>query len=147
VSHEGCAGLNALPRYLNAVGGWPEDGAFDRSKVVDALTVMSRMEIPLQRRYIEFLKSKPDVRIIGPAHANADRVTTLSFVHRRLSPPEIVSHVHQQPLGIRYGNAYAYRLCQAIGIEPETGVVRASFVHYNTLEEVERLCAALDEIL
>ena len=36
---------------------------------------------------------------------------------------------------------------EALGIDTETGVVRASFVHYNTMEEIERLCAALEEIL
>ena len=30
---------------------------------------------------------------------------------------------------------------------PQSGVVRVSMVHYNTLDEVDRLCAVLDELL
>jgi hypothetical protein len=30
---------------------------------------------------------------------------------------------------------------------PDDGVIRISFVHYNTVEEVERVITALDEIL
>lgn len=147
VSYEGCAGTNALARYLNVVAGKPESQPCDRQTIVDAFNHMAELELPLQQRYVDFLKSKPGVRIVGPAHGNSSRVATISFTHDRLTPPEIVRHVHQYPIGIRYGNAYAYRLCEALGIDTETGVVRASFVHYNTIEEIDRLCAALEEIL
>ncbi|MEA2553580.1 MAG: hypothetical protein QOJ65_1756 [Fimbriimonadaceae bacterium] len=147
ITHEGCAGLNALAPYLNVVAGRPESARCDRQTVVDAFSAMTALELPLQKRYIDFLKSKPRVRIIGPQHGEASRVSTISFVHDRLTPPEIVSKVHEQPIGIRYGNAYAYRLCQALGLDTTTGVVRASFVHYNTIDEVERLCGALDGLL
>lgn len=45
---------------------------------------------------------------------------------------------------------YAYRLCEALGVDPrgpEGGVVRVSAVHYNTPRDVERLCTALDEVI
>ena len=118
-----------------------------RQHVVDAYSYAAELEIPLQRAFVEFLKTKPSVKIVGPAHGEASRVSTISFVQKRLSPPEIVEAVHRHPVGIRYGNAYAYRLCQALGLDPATGVVRASFVHYNTLDEVHRLIGALELIL
>ena len=146
VSHEGCAGLNALPRYLNVVAGKPENATCERATIVEAFNAMASLELPVQKRFIEFLKSKPGVRIVGPKHGESTRVTTISFLHNKLTPPQIVDHVHKHPIGIRYGNAYAYRLCQALGINTNDGVVRASFVHYNTIEEIDRLCKALDEI-
>jgi selenocysteine lyase/cysteine desulfurase len=42
---------------------------------------------------------------------------------------------------------YAYRLCQALGLDPDDGVVRASFVHYNTVEEIDRFVEVLEQIL
>ena len=42
---------------------------------------------------------------------------------------------------------YAYRLCQALGLDPDDGVVRASLVHYNTPEEIARLIDLLDNAL
>jgi selenocysteine lyase/cysteine desulfurase len=38
------------------------------------------------------------------------------------------------------------RLLEALGIDPERGVLRASMVHYNTVDEIERLASALEEI-
>ncbi|MGB5552461.1 MAG: hypothetical protein WBO74_18435 [Thermoanaerobaculia bacterium] len=45
---------------------------------------------------------------------------------------------------MRHGHMYAYRLCQALDLDPDDGVVRVSLVHYNTPEEIERLVEVLD---
>ena len=34
-----------------------------------------------------------------------------------------------------------------LGLTPETGAVRASLVHYNTVEEVQRFGKALEKIM
>ncbi len=41
---------------------------------------------------------------------------------------------------------YGYRCVDVLGIDPMPGVLRISMVHYNTLDEVQRLTAALEEI-
>jgi selenocysteine lyase/cysteine desulfurase len=55
--------------------------------------------------------------------------------------------VDQDKIGIRYGDFYAARLIDTLGLRPQNGVVRASFVHYNTLDEVNRLVDTLDRLL
>jgi selenocysteine lyase/cysteine desulfurase len=50
-------------------------------------------------------------------------------------------------IGIKHGHFYAYRLMEALGIEPQRGVVRVSFSHYNTLEEASRLRQVLEPLL
>ena len=42
------------------------------------------------------------------------------------------------------GHFYGYRVLEALGINPVHGVLRRSFVHYTTPEDVQRLIAALD---
>ncbi|MGB3338725.1 MAG: aminotransferase class V-fold PLP-dependent enzyme, partial [Devosia sp.] len=42
------------------------------------------------------------------------------------------------------GHFYAYRLLHAVGIDPSHGVLRLSFTHYTTPEEIQQLVAALD---
>ena len=43
---------------------------------------------------------------------------------------------------------HSKRLVEALGIaDAGDGVVRVSMVHYNTLDEVDRLIAALDRVL
>ena len=41
---------------------------------------------------------------------------------------------------------YGYRCVDVLGIDPMPGKLRFSMVHYNTLDEVQRLTAALEEI-
>jgi selenocysteine lyase/cysteine desulfurase len=43
------------------------------------------------------------------------------------------------------GNFYAVRLLEALGIDPHNhGVLRLSFVHYTTTEEIQQLITAID---
>lgn len=42
---------------------------------------------------------------------------------------------------------YAHKLVQSLGLDLADGVVRVSFVHYNTVEEVERVVKALEVVL
>ena len=44
------------------------------------------------------------------------------------------------------GKAYDSRLMRRLGLTMESGAVRASLVHYNTVEEVRRFGSALAEI-
>ena len=45
------------------------------------------------------------------------------------------------------GDFYAVRPLKALGIDPDEGVVRLSFVHYTSENEVKRLIEALKKIL
>lgn len=51
-------------------------------------------------------------------------------------------------VGIRYGHFYAYTLVDQLSpkIDIDGGVVRISLVHYNTVEEVERIIEILKEV-
>jgi selenocysteine lyase/cysteine desulfurase len=52
----------------------------------------------------------------------------------------------QRNIGVRDGHMYSPRLMKRLGLAQETGAVRASLVHYNTMEEVEQFQAALTAI-
>ena len=143
-SHEGCAGLLGLADYLKAVAGAGVEGIPSRSVVERAFDVMAACEGPLQARVLEYLRSKPSVRIVGPETDGDDRVGTISFVHSEKSSREITEIVDRTEVAIRHGHMYAYRLCEALELQPEDGVVRMSLVHYNTPEEIERLIEVLD---
>ena len=49
-------------------------------------------------------------------------------------------------LGVGAGNFYAYRLVKALGVDPDEGVVRTSFVHYTSRDDITRLISALDTV-
>lgn len=147
VSHEACAGLLGTGDYLSC---WTADSQMelpDRQSIVRALSEMEAVELPLQARLLKFLQSKPGVRIVGPASADRGRVPTISFLSAHASPKQVVERVDQANIGIRYGHMYSKRLCEALSIDPTEGVIRVSAVHYNTLDEIDRLIQALDPIL
>lgn len=142
-NHEGCAGLLALSDYLRFLAEAPGEGLTDRGTIERAMTRVAELEAPLQERIIKGLLAVPGVRIIGPNSFGSERVATVSFMHDRWSPSEICAATDAAHIGIRYGHMYAYRLCQAMGIGTDEGVVRVSAVHYNTLEEVDQLVSVL----
>ena len=45
------------------------------------------------------------------------------------------------------GHFYAYRLLEALGLNPGHGVLRLSFTHYTTPAEIQQLIEALDATL
>ena len=41
---------------------------------------------------------------------------------------------------------YALELTERLGLEQQGGLLRLGLVHYNTVEEIDRLLGALDEL-
>jgi cysteine desulfurase family protein (TIGR01976 family) len=129
VCHEGCAGLLGLADYLKVVAGMDSTQGLGRSGVEQAFELMTACEQPLVSELVGYLDSRSDVLIIGPNHDGSDRVGTISFVHASKSSREITEVVDRSGVAIRHGHMYAYRLCEAAGLDPDDGVVRISLVH------------------
>jgi cysteine desulfurase family protein (TIGR01976 family) len=151
-SHEGCAGLLGLWPYLAALAGVDGSAEPGRAAIEAAYVVIAERETMLQARLIDYLGTKPGIRIIGPGTTDPSRVSTVSFVHRNRRSGEIARAANERRFGVRYGHFYAYRMCARLADagrlhDVEDGVVRASLLHYNTIEEVDRLIACLDELL
>ena len=96
---------------------------------------------------LDFLKSKKNVKIIGEETSNKSvRVPTISFIVDNFKSSEIPLKVDKHKIGIRYGDFYARRLINDLGLSEKDGVVRVSMVHYNTEEEIQKLIHVLDQI-
>ena len=118
-----------------------------RSQMHQAFSLIAEYEEALSDRLLQFLRSKANVRIIGSELADRSRrVPTLSFVVAGMDSASIPIQVDPHRIAIRYGDFYAKRLIEDLGLAPQNGVVRVSMVHYNTLEEVDRLIAILDRL-
>jgi selenocysteine lyase/cysteine desulfurase len=59
-------------------------------------------------------------------------------------PVSVVDKLSRHKIMAAGGNFYAWRLCEALGINPGHGVLRFSFTHYTTPAEITRLIEALD---
>ena len=146
-SHEGCAGLLALGEYMKVLAGADPESPCDRQVVVDAFAAAETLEAPLIERLLAYLNAKEGVRVIGSREPCPDRVGTIGFVREGMTSRSIADALDRSEVAVRHGHMYAWHLCKALEMDLEDGVLRVSFVHYNTVEEIERLIELLDEIL
>ncbi|MEH2448614.1 MAG: cysteine desulfurase-like protein [Nostoc sp.] len=118
-----------------------------RSQMVQAFDLISIHEEKISDRLLNYLNSKSNVRVIGQSKADRRfRVPTISFVVDGMNSSTIPAKIDQHYIGIRYGDFYAKRLIEYLGLASQGGIVRVSMVHYNTLEEVNSLIEAFEQI-
>ena len=146
------SGLLALWPYLAELDQEAPGNEPHRAGIERAYAHMSALETGLQVRLLEYLRSKPDVRIIGPSATDSNRVATVSFVHAQKRSAEIARAANGRRYGIRFGHFYAHRLCERLARERilhdvDDGVVRVSMLHYNTLAEIDGLIECLESVL
>jgi len=150
VNHELTAASAGIVEYFDAVHAhhFPGSNADLHQRFEDVFGLVARHEERLGRRFLDFLRTKPGVRLIGRDTASpARRVPTFSFAVTGRDSEELPRRLEARRFAIRAGHFYAARCIDALGLGAQNGVVRASMVHYNTLREVERLTEALDEVL
>ncbi|MBC34491.1 MAG: cysteine desulfurase-like protein [Bacteroidetes bacterium] len=119
-----------------------------REKAVKVYDLFADHEEQLSKKFIEFLKTKPNVKIIGSEEWDKDiRVPTISFIVNGTKSDEIPIQVDEYMIGIRYGDFYARRLIESLDLMDNQGIIRVSMVHYNSLTEVDQLIQVLDQII
>jgi selenocysteine lyase/cysteine desulfurase len=105
-------------------------------------------EAKLANTLLDYLKDRDDIRLLGQDHAvSGNRASTIAFHARAIPSKHIAKKLADYNIGVGAGDFYALRCVEALGMDPEDGVVRVSMVHYNTVEEVGKLIERLDEIL
>jgi selenocysteine lyase/cysteine desulfurase len=91
------------------------------------------------------LQAIAGVRIYGitdPRRAT-ERCSTLSLRIGNRHPMAIASYLGEHGIFTWDGNYYALNLSERLGVESLGGMLRIGLVHYNTMDEVERLLTAL----
>ena len=141
----GCAGIRD---YLVDVGIRLGASGTPRQQMQAAFDAFEAHENQLVGRLLAYLATKSAVRVIGrPRADDGRRVPTVSFVVEGRMSESIVRHVDQFGIGIRFGDFYAKRLIDGLGLDRVGGVVRVSAAHYNTLHEMDKLIRHLDEAI
>lgn len=152
VNYELSSGLSGLKDYFLEIASIHDGGGGisleGNGPAVFAYELFARHEETLAKRLVEFLNSRSNVRIIGSKEWDRTvRVPTVSFVIDGKMSSSIPPQVDKHKIGIRFGDFYARRLIDDLGLAPQDGVVRVSLVHYNTMEELDRLIEILDRII
>ena len=144
--HELIAGIGAAVEYIAGVGRHGDSAATTRRA---ALAAAYRTTVAYERRLItrliEGLQMIPNVRIYGITDSKRfeERCSTLSLRIADHSPKAIAEFLAERGIFTWDGNYYAINLTERLRVEEKGGMLRIGLVHYNTLEEVERLLSAL----
>ena len=131
-----------------SIGRQSGAGGDPRALLERAFEAMRHQENALTARLLDWLDGRPDCRVIGPTvNRDSTRVPTIAFKVDGHDSGEIARAVEDHRVAIRFGDFHSRRLIEHLGLDRDGGVVRVSMVHYNTLDEVDRLIRALEETL
>jgi len=144
VSYELAACLPGITAYL--------EGLAQRHAVAPGLSsafdLIATREAKLVGPLLAFIGDHPRCRVLGrPCADPAERVPTVSFTVEGMRSSEVVERLEKHRVAVRFGHFYAYRVIDTLGLMECDGAVRASLLHYNTEDEVQRLIGALEGAL
>jgi cysteine desulfurase family protein (TIGR01976 family) len=151
--YENVAGMDAAISYLETLG---------RSLAGDDATAKSESKRSALRRAFQAIRvyeeslSLEILRVLEDCGAVvygvvegeriSQRVPTFCFNLPNVPPARVTVELAKHNIGVRDGHMYSPRLMNRLRLPKESGAVRASLVHYNTVHEVRRFGSALAEI-
>lgn len=141
--HAQVAASAGIPAYLEMLAGLaPADFHAGEPVFRRAHAAMRAQEVGLMAPLLDYLSARNDLRLIGPSAPQA-RAPTISLV---LDAPgrAVATRLATHKVMAGGGHFYGVRTLEGLGVDPEHGVLRLSFVHYTSAEDITRLIAALD---
>jgi cysteine desulfurase family protein (TIGR01976 family) len=144
--HAQVAASAGMADYIDALcdhHAGPSEGAAARAGFVHDL--MRAHEAKLLQPLLDALKGRNDLRLLGPTQAENRAPTVAVAVNR--PGVEVAKDLAAHGIMAGGGDFYAGRALEAMGVDAQTGVLRMSFTHYTTENEVTRLIEALDRVL
>ena len=112
----------------------------ERNKALNKL--FQEHEKTLLEGLLDFLRSRDDVKIIGPDSAeNRAPIVSIIPLHKNLK--KVYATLIEQKLMLGMGNFYAVRPLIDMDIPRDPGVLRISFLHYTSMEEINQLIEGL----
>ncbi|MGA7096314.1 MAG: cysteine desulfurase-like protein [Acidimicrobiia bacterium] len=141
-SFESIAGVTAAVDYLAGLG----EGASRRDRLVSAFGRIDQHETVLGSRFIEGISSLPKISLFGVPEMDGSRVATFAISVEGARPDQVADRFATTGIYVWSGHYYAVNVMDRLGRMDDGGLVRIGFVHYNTLEEVDRALEVLESI-
>lgn len=144
-SYESLCGVTAAVDYLADLGG--NDGT-RRDRLVRGMQAIKTYEAELSDYFLRQAASVPGLRVYGITDIEAlDRRTpTFAISLDGYTPDDVAARLGERGIFVWNGHYYAIAVMERLGLLERGGLVRVGFVHYNTIEEIDRLIAALREL-
>lgn len=122
--------------------------AGNRVEIHAGMAALRAHELALVVKLIDGLQAINGVNIFGvtdPARFEAERVPTVIFTMDNQTPQTIAQHLSEQGIYVWDGHYYAIEIMDKLG-HAENGMVRVGLAHYNTIDEIDRLLQALQQL-
>ena len=139
-NHEGIVGTAAAIDFLASLG----TGSTRRDKLVSAFHALHEDGMQLFRRLWDGLGEIPGVTRYGPG-PDRPRTPTVSFTVDGVSSDDVARTLAEKALFVSNGDFYATTVVRLLG-HGDDGLVRIGASCYTTMDEIERLLAAVAEI-
>lgn len=148
-NHEGLAGVVGTIDYLAKLGRSVLSSVQNRREaLVTAMQAIGQYERELSKRLVAGLLQIPGLTFYGitdPARFDW-RTPTVAIRLADKAPYEVAKALGDRAIFTWHGNFYALGLTEKLGVESKGGLLRIGLVHYNTVEEIDRLLEVLKEI-
>jgi cysteine desulfurase family protein (TIGR01976 family) len=149
LNHECIAGIKACIDYWEQLGRRAKPAVHTRrAAILAAHEVIREHEQKMTEKMIAGLQTIPGLKLYGITDPQqfSRRCATFGIRIEGHTPLELASKLGQRGFFTWDGNFYALNLTEQLEVEQLGGFLRIGLVHYNTLEEVDRLLSALREI-
>ena len=104
--------------------------------------LFSDHEAALLTPLLDFLKARSDVRIVGPDDPGI-RASTVTILPLEKPVAAVAAELEKQKLMVASGDFDGIRQLNEMKISEDPGVIRMSFLHYTTRDEIDRLIRGL----
>jgi cysteine desulfurase family protein (TIGR01976 family) len=138
-SFESLAGVTAAVDYIASLGHGPTR----RDQIVSAYDAIRRHEMHLSDRFLSRIAEIPGVTLFGESGA-AGRTPTFAISVDDRAPGDVAATLGEAGCFVWSGDYYAYEVMRRLG--RSDGLVRIGFVHYNTIDEVDRVVDLIQDL-
>jgi cysteine desulfurase family protein (TIGR01976 family) len=143
-SFESIAGTLAALDYLRNLANRTSSTA----SLDAAMDSVRRYELGLSERFLSSIARNRRVKVYGISDPKqvARRTPTFALRLEGIHPDVAAEKLGKRGIFVWSGNFYAVDLIERLGLADRGGVIRIGLVHYNTVEEVDRISEALEDL-
>ncbi|MCZ2114460.1 MAG: cysteine desulfurase-like protein [Anaerolineae bacterium] len=144
-SFESLSGVVAAVDYLAGLGG---GGGTRREQIIRGMGAIKRYEGTLSERFLHKATRIPGLRVFGLTDVEEldKRTPTFAVSLDGYTPEALATLLGERGFFVWHGHYYAVAVMERLGLLDRGGLVRIGFVHYNTIEEMDKLFATLQEL-
>jgi cysteine desulfurase family protein (TIGR01976 family) len=149
-NHECIAGIKACVDYWEELGRQAKPAVSSRREAILAAHEATHPhERAMTEKMIEGLLAIPGLKLYGISDPRRfeHRCATIAVRIDGHTPIELATKLGERGFFTWDGNYYALNVTEQLDVERLGGFLRIGLVHYNTMQEVERLLEALREIV